>query len=149
MKINVEKTVYSIFTRSYKDADEEITLKLDDTSLKKEKNPIYLGVELDSKLNLKQHTNNLKRKAMKRLSLIKRLASTNWGSDKNTLRSLYLGYTRAVFDYNLVLQNLCSNTQKNSIDTVQNQALRLISGGMRTTPTAACEVHTNIKPLEI
>ena len=54
-----------------------------------------------------------------------------------------------MFDYNLVLQNLCSNTQKNSIDTVQNQALRLISGGMRTTPTAACEVHTNIEPLEI
>ena len=86
---------------------------------------------------------------MKRLNLIKRLASTNWGADKNTLRGLYLGYTRAVFDYNIVLQNICSKTQKNTIDVVQNQALRLISGGMRTTPTAACEIHTNIEPLEI
>ena len=70
------------------------------------------------------------------------------GSDKNSLRSLYLGYTRAVFDYNIVLQNICTNTSKNSIDTVQNHALRLISGGMRSSPTAACEIHTNIEPLE-
>ena len=43
---------------------------------------IYLGVQLDGKLNLKKHSNNLKKKAMKRLNLIKRLASTSWGSDQ-------------------------------------------------------------------
>jgi len=85
---------------------------------------------------------------MKRLNLIKRLASTNWGSDKNTLRGLYLGYARAVFDYNLVLQNLCSKATKKSLDVVQNHALRFISGGMRSSPTAACELNTNIEPLE-
>ena len=148
LKINVEKTVYSIFTRSYKLVNEEITLKVDGNSLKKESNPVYLGVELDTKLNLKQHTSNLRKKGLKRLNLIKRLASTTWGSDKNTLRSLYLGYTRAVFDYNIVLQNICSKSLKNSLDPVQNQAICLISGEMRTSPTAACEIHTNIEPLE-
>ena len=148
MKINCDKTVYTIFSRSYNLADEEVSLKIDGYNLKREINPVYLGVTLDCKLNLKQHTTNLKKKAMKRLNLIKRLATTNWGADKNTLRGLYLGYTRAVFDYNLVLQNICNKSSKTSLDTVQNQALRLISGGMRTTPTAACEIHTNIEPLE-
>ena len=102
LKINCEKTVYSMFTRMYNLANKEVSLKIDGNNLRKENNPVYLGIQLDSKLNLKQHTNNLKKKAMKRLNLIKRLASTNWGADKNTLRGLYLGYTRAAFDYNLV-----------------------------------------------
>ena len=49
-----------------------------------------------------------------------------------------------IFCFNLRL----NKSSKTSLDTVQNQALRLISGGMRTTPTAACEIHTNIEPLE-
>ena len=105
-------------------------------------------MQLDSRLNLKKHSDSLKKKAMKRLNLIKKLASTNWGSDKNTLRGLYLGYARAVFDYNIVLQNICSNATKTSLDSIQNHALRFISGGMKSTPTAACEVHTNVEPLE-
>ena len=32
-----------------------------------------------------------------------------------------------------------------SLDKVQNQALRLICGAIRTTPTAACEIDANIK----
>ena len=148
LEVNCEKSVYTIFSRSYNLADKEVTLSINGNILKRETNPVYLGVELDCKLNLKQHTNNLRKKAMKRLNLIKRLASTDWGADKNTLRGLYLGYTRAIFDYNLSLQNICNKSSKNSLDTIQNQALRLISGGMRTTPTAACEIHTNIEPLE-
>ena len=148
LKINTSKTVYSVFTRSYKLVDVKVSLNIDGIQLEKEQNPIYLGVQLDSKLNLKRHSENLRAKASKRLKLIKRLASTNWGADKSTLRSLYLGYTRAVFDYNIVLQNLCGYATKSSIDSVQNNALRLISGGMRSSPTAACEIHTNIEPLE-
>ena len=145
----ITKTVYSVFTRSYKLSGVSLSLKTDDIPLQKEENPVYLGVTLDSKLNLKKHSEILKKKATTRLNLIKRLASTSWGSDRNTLRGLYLGYTRAIFDYNLVLQNICSKVTKTSIDSVQNHALRFISGGMRSSPTAACEIHTNIEPLEI
>ena len=148
LKINTTKTVYSVFTRSYNLANVKIDLNIDGIHLEKAENPVYLGVQLDSKLNLKKHSENLRSKASKRLNLIKRLSSTNWGADKSTLRSLYLGYARAVFDYNIVLQNLCSNETKTSLETVQNHALRLISGGMRSSPTAACEIHTNIEPLE-
>lgn len=149
LKVNTTKTVYSVFTRRYNLANVRIPLYIDGIQLEKETNPVYLGAQLDSKLNLKAHSENLKKRAAKRLNLIKKLASTNWGCDKNTLRSLYLGYTRAVFDHTIILQNLCNNTTKNSLDTIQNHALRLISGGMRSSPTAACEIHTNIEPLEL
>ena len=77
MKVNCTKTVYSVFTRSYKLANIPLSLSIDGISLTKEANPIYLGVQLDSKLNLKKHTENLKKKATARLNLIKKLASTD------------------------------------------------------------------------
>ncbi|GFS15609.1 reverse transcriptase-like protein [Elysia marginata] len=83
---------------------------------------------------------------MKKLSLIKRLASTSWVSDMDTLRSLYLGYVRSVLDYNLCLQASSSKTVQSEIDRVQNHALRFICDGMRSTPTAACEIHARIEP---
>ena len=122
---------------------------LDGKNLQKEENPTYLGVQLDRQLNLKAHVENVRKRAVGRLNLIKRLASSNWGSDKHTLRCLYLGYTRSIMDYNIVLQNLCSNNTKENLDKIQNHALRLICGGMRSSPTSACEISANVQPLEL
>ena len=149
LKVNTSKTVYTVFTRSHKVAKAKMTLKINDIQLEKDENPTYLGVTLDRQLNLNKHVENTRKKATKRLNLIKQLASTTWGADKDTLRTLYLGYTRSVIDYNIALQNVCSDSTKSSLDKVQNQALRLICGGMRSTPTAACEIASNIEPLEI
>ncbi|GFR59536.1 reverse transcriptase-like protein [Elysia marginata] len=130
--------------KSYKAKPKHQAIK---PTAKKEEHPNYLGVQLGPRLNLKKHVANLKRKIMKRLSLIKRLASTSWGSDMDTLRSLYLGCVRSVLDYNLCLQASSSKTVQCEIDRVQNHALRFICGGMRSTPTAACEIHARIEPL--
>ena len=149
LKINENKSVYSIFTKSHKVAKHKLNLQINNGFLGKEDNPTYLGVTLDHQMTLNKHLEEVYKKADKRLNLIKHLASSNWGADKNTLRSLYLGYTRSVIDYNIVLQNVCSKTAKQNIDKIQNQALRLICGGMRSSPTAACEISANIEPLEI
>ena len=148
LKINTSKTVYSIFTRSHKIAKNKLKLTINNKPLCKEENPTYLGVTLDRQLNLKTHVENVQKKASKRLNLIKRLASTNWGADKMTLRSLYLGYVRSVLDYNIVLQNSCSKATKQSLDKIQNHALRLICGGMKSSPTSACEISADVEPLE-
>ncbi|GFR98677.1 retrovirus-related Pol polyprotein from type-1 retrotransposable element R1 4 [Elysia marginata] len=145
--INTNKTSYSIFTLNPKVTKQNLNIRLTDQQLKKEEHPSYLGVQLDPRLNLKKHAANLKRKTMKRLSLIKRLTSTSWGSDMDTLRSLYLGYVRSVLHYNLCPQASSSKTVQSEIDRVQNHALRFICGGMRSTPTAVCEIHARIEPL--
>ncbi|GFS09379.1 reverse transcriptase-like protein [Elysia marginata] len=147
LKINSSKTVYSVFTKSHIVAKKNIRLPLRGTNLKKEEIPIYLGVKLDRQLALKEHIQDLRGRANKRLQLVKRLASTSWGADKNTLRQLYNGYVRSLMEYNLALQSISSKTKKDLLDRVQSQAVHFISGGTRSTPTAACEIHTNIEPL--
>ena len=145
--INTSKTAYSIFTMSPKVAKQKLNIRMGEQQLTKEEHPTYLGVQLDTRLTLKKHVSNLKKKATKRLSLIKHLASTAWGSDMDTLRSLYIGYIRSILDYNQCLQVACSKSVQTELDKLQNHALRFICGGMRSTPTSTCEIHTNVEPL--
>ena len=92
----------------------------------------------------KGNRSNLKTKASNRLNLIKRLATTSWGASKKTLRQLYLGYVRSAMDYALPLQTIASKAPTEALDRVQNQAVKLICGGMRSTPIAACEIEANV-----
>ena len=149
LKINQQKTVYTIFSRSLKVSCLDMRLNLNGMALTKDENPTYLGVQLDSNLNLNKFMSNLKSKATKRLSLLKRLATTSWGASKLTLRQLYLGYIRSAMDYALPLQNIASKQTTQTLDRVQNQAAKLICGGMRSTPIAACEIDANIEPMDL
>ena len=116
LKVSISKTVYSIFTKSHKLAKSKLDINFQGKQLEKDDNPIYLGVTLDRQLSLKEHTQKVKQKATKRLNLLKRLASTSWGADKNTLRQLYLGYIRSTMDYNLMLQATSSKSTRASLD---------------------------------
>ena len=149
LRVNCSKTVYSIFTKSAKASKRKLNLSVGGQKLAKEDNPSYLGMKLDKQLTLGNHVKNLKQKCTKRLLLVKRLASTTWGADKNTLRQLYLGYIRSVMEYCLPLQSICSKNTLGNLDKVQNNAIRHISGGLRSTPSAACEIHTDIEPLDL
>jgi len=71
-----------------------------------------LGVRLDPKLSLKTYFDDIVEKVSRRLNLLKRLASSNWGTNKNTLRQLYSGYVRAVFLTSLLL---CKQRQASPI----------------------------------
>ena len=149
LKVNSQKSVYSIFTRSHVQAARNMNLSIDGSPLTKVENPAYLGVTLDRQLTMKPFIESLKEKASRRLNLVKTLATTTWGANKTTLRQIYLGYVRSAMDYALPIQAAASESVRESLDKVQNQSLRLVCGGLRSTPTAACEIDCNIEPLQL
>ena len=149
LKLNSQKTVYSIFTRSHVVAAKNLNLSIDGEPLEKVDNPCYLGVTLDRQMTLKPFLDSLKDKASKRLRLVKRLATTTWGANKMTLRQIYLGYIRSALEYALPIQTAASASNTENLDKLQNQALRVVCGGMRSTPTAALEIDANVEPLAL
>ena len=149
LKINTSKTVYSIFTLSPVHIRTTLHLQVQGTTIQKDNNPKYLGVRLDPKLSFNTHFQDIADKVAKRLNLLKRLASTNWGTNKTTLRQLYTGYVRAVFDYSAPLQATASNTSQRKLDRLQNQGLRFVCGALKTTPSSACEIDANVEPLRL
>ena len=85
----------------------------------------------------------------RRLNIVKELARTKCGMNKQTLRQLYMGYIRLTLEYSSVALSTGTHTNLATLDKVLNQTLRFVSGAMRTTPTSACEIECNIEQLDI
>ena len=78
---------------------------------------------------------------------MKKLASTTWDADVSTLRRLYTGRVRPVLEYGMAAWGTTAKTNKDKMSKVQNQAARIITGSMRSTPIQELETITGLQPL--
>lgn len=102
----------------------------------------------DRKLSWAKHIEELKTKSLKSLNVLKMTAHTKWGGDRKCLKNLYTALTLSKMDYgSIIYQNAKPNLLR-KLDTVQNSALRLISGAMYTSPIPSLHAETNIIPLK-
>ncbi|GFX16729.1 uncharacterized protein LOC103524116 [Trichonephila clavipes] len=107
---------------------------------------IYLGCALDNKLKWTKHAELVVSKARKRLSILKRLTGVKWGCNRDTLNTTYKTYIQPVLNYcNEVLISASENIRK-LLDTFHNQALRMITGGVKTTPVLAMQLLCDLQP---
>ena len=140
MKVNTTKTFYQIFTLQHKKPT--IKIFINDVQINQQENQAYLGMFLDQKLNWKEHVQKTAEKANKRCKILKRLAGTKWGCQRSILNSTYKSYIKPVLLYgseNLITANT-RTIQK--LETVQNHAMRLITGAVKSTPITAMQMFT-------
>ena len=147
MTINIAKTQFQFFT--LKKESTKINLNCNGSTLQRTEKAKYLGVSFDTKLTWKNHIQQIKDKAINRFKLIKRLAGTKWGSSRKTLSTTYNMYIKPVMKYCSEILITTNKTNKEILERVQNQALRLITGAVKTTPIQALQVITSIKPINM
>ena len=145
VKINKEKSSTTLFTLSAKQKAGPI--KLGDTALKNEEEATYLGVTFDKKQTWRPHIQKAEAKARRKLAILRKLAGTNWGANEQILKRVYQGAIRPHLEYGSTAWSTAAKTHLQSLDRVQNQALRIITGSMRSTPIEAMEKITAIQPL--
>ncbi|KAK3777764.1 hypothetical protein RRG08_038015 [Elysia crispata] len=104
--------------------------------------------KLDSRLNLTAHVEQLAGRVRERIGLMKKLAGTNWGATLSSLKTLYVIFVRSALEYANPILNLASKTSLGKLDRIQNAAMRLMTGGLRSTPITVLEVATGCEPLE-
>ena len=78
---------------------------------------------------------------------MKKLSSTTWSADASTLKRLYAGRVRPVLEYGMAAWGNTAKTNIDKMSKVQNQAARIITGSMRSTPTQELETITGLQPL--
>ena len=108
----------------------------------------YLGITLDRGLTFTQHIADITGRCTRRLNIMKCISGTHWGADRKTLTLLYTSLIRSILDYNAFLLTNISTTLSNKVESIQNSALRIISGALRTSPSSNLRVDSNIPPLE-
>ena len=146
LTINATKTCVTLFSLSTK--KEGVKIELHDTILPVVENPTFLGVTFDPRLTWKLHLDAVEGRSIRRLSLMKKLAGTTWGSNLGVLKQLYTGAVRPVMEYASSSWGTAAKTRCANLDKVQNMALRIMLGALRTTPIKEMEKTANVEPLE-
>lgn len=94
----------------------------------------YLGVILDSKLTWEPHIRYIEGKASQSLNVLRTLAKVTYGADPGSMLMVYKGFPRALLEWGSILIAGANKTTLRRLDKVQNSALRIAMGCMRTTP---------------
>jgi hypothetical protein len=79
---------------------------------------------------------------------LKRLAGSKWGSSRSVLNAAYKAYVKPALQYSYEALITATPDVLNKLEVMQNQALRLIIGVVRSTPLASVQVLTLKNPLK-
>jgi len=109
----------------------------------------FLGLIFDKKLTVDKHIKYLKDRCMKALNLLWVVAHKDWWADCTTLLKLYRCHVRSKLDYGCVVYGSARQSVLESLDRVQNAALRTCLGAFRTSPVASLHVEAGELPLEL
>ena len=147
LAVNVEKTTFQYFTKKQINIP---VLRYNHRPLRYVRQHRVLGMILDApRLRWGPHITALRSDALKRIGIMKHLASPNWGASAKFLRTFYLAYIRAKVDYGSSLYAAASPNLLKTLDVIQNTCLRLILGARKTSPIISLQVEARVPPLSL
>ena len=86
------------------------------------------------------------KKLSSRVTLLRRLVGLGWGADAKTLRIATLSLVHSTTEYCAPVW--CRSAHTRLIDSVLNDALRIVTGCLRPTPTDNLPIISGIHPVE-
>ena len=147
LKLSHTKTVTAAFHLHNREAKRELKVCNIGKTLPFCPVPTYLGVKLDRSLTYRPHLEALRKKLCARISLLRRLAGTGWGASAKTLRTAALSLVYSTAEYCAPVW--CRSVHIRLIDSVINDALRIVTGCLRPTPSVYLPVLSGIQPAEL
>ena len=142
-----EKSVYSVFTRHNVPNMSDIQLGTFSFPFKTQVK--YLGIIFDKKLTWKPFIESITTKCNKGINFLKMVTKTWWGADVKTALVFYKSYIRSIIDYGCTLYGSASKSTLKSLDIIQNKAIRICLGAMKSSPVDALHVEALEPPLSL
>ena len=147
LNLNASKSEVGYFTRWTKEIKSEWKpeLQIAGKAIPYNSTPKLLGVFLDTQLSFVKQTKEAAKAATAKIKIISAVANTDWGWKKDELKKLYFSYVRSKLDYaSPAWQPWLSPSNIKVLDTVQNKALRAITGQLRNTASEALRYETRV-----
>ena len=112
------------------------------TSIKREYNPRYLEVHLDSRLNWKYHISTICKTAKRKMNMLTSLCGKNWGTNCQSILRLYCGFVRPTLKY---ASEVWHDQSKfiSQIKLIHWRAMRLVLSALRSTLISVLETDLN------
>ena len=98
-------------------------------------------------LTWKSQIEKAEKKAKTRLAIVRKLTGSKWGADMKTLNKAYVGNVRPALEYGMATWVTAAKSNLDRLTKVQNQATRIMTGAIKSTPVKDLESVTGIQPL--
>ena len=147
LKLSHTKTVTAAFYLNNREAKRELKVYNNGRLLPFYSTPTNLGVKLDRLLTFRHHLVALRKKLSSRVTLLRRLVGSGWGAGAKTLRIATLSLVYSAAEHCAPVW--CRSAHTRLIDSVLNDALRIVTGCLRPTPTNHLPVLSRIQPVEL
>ena len=127
--ISAPKSTVTLFTPDKHQFQMYPDITFEDTQLPVERSPKILGVILDPSISFHKHCNYVSDRIDKRNNMLKALAGSSWGQDKETLLMTYNALGKSIANYaSPVWSTSASDSSFKKIQTAQNAAFRTATG---------------------
>ena len=143
LKLSHTKIVTAAFHLNNREAKRELKVYNNSRLLPFCPTPTYLGVKLDRSLTFRHHLVALRKKLSSRVTLLRRLVGSRWGAGAKTLRIATLSLVYSISEYCAPVW--CRSAHTRLIDSVLNDALRIVTGCLLPTPTDHLSVLSGIQ----
>ena len=147
LKMNASKCCYTIFSNGSTNGI-RFDLAINNEFIPYNPNPIFLGISFDERLCFNVHFANLRARALRRLNIIKIFSHSSWHINRKTLTTVFRALVGSIFDYSFFAVANCSETNLESIERVQNRAIRCIYRLPWDSPTKELFKISGVLPLE-
>ena len=147
LKLSHTKTVTAAFHLNNREAKHELKIYNNDRLLPFYPTPTYLAVKLDRLLTFRHHLVALCKKLSSRVTLLRRFVGSGWGAGAKTLRTATLPLVCSTAKYCAPVW--CRSAHTRLIDSALNNALHMIIGYLRPTPTNRLPILSGIQPAEL
>ena len=133
LKLSHSETVTAAFHLNNRETKRELKVYINNRLLPFCPTPIYLGLKLDRSLTFRHHLVALRKKLSSRIALFRLLVGSGWGAGAKTPRIATLSLVYSTAKYCAPVW--CCSAHTHVIDSVLNDALRVVTGCLRPTPT--------------
>jgi len=147
-KISPSKTTAVLFTHS-RQRGQDIRLTVNGQDIDITDSAKFLGVIFDRRLSWKPHIDYTITKCRRRMGLLRAVSGQKWGASKRALLMIYRALIRPVLEYGHIAIANANDTDKQRLQTIQTECLRICCGAAKGTPAIGLQNECGEIPLHL
>ena len=148
MQVSAQKSSVTVITPFNREYNSHPILTLNGSQIPVSPTITILGTTYDRGMTFKPHITEIANKTKSRLNVLKALTATTFGQQKESILNLYKQFVRPVISYaSTAWSPDLADTHVDTLQRVQNAALRVATGCTRSTPITHLHAETKVLPV--
>ena len=150
IELNPKKSEVILFTRNQAEKDKDLKIVIDGKKVEMKKEILFLGIHIDQNLCFKGQVEKVGKKVRERTKVLRAIAGKEWGCHRKEMKKVYKAVVESVFWYSSsAWMPWLSKSNLIKLETAQREALRVVCGLTKTTPSEIVYLEAEEVPISV